>query len=130
MKKLTEALEVFKKFDIDVLKMSIRYKVLTATEFRILLQLIAEPDRIFTRAELLLLICPDNYRMAERGIDIHIKRIRDKLNGANGSAVIETIHGTGYRLSPYYIKYLNEKNQRNNYEDQGVVVDHKSIGIM
>lgn len=70
---------------------------LTAKEFDILYLLMASPERVFSREELLSHIWGYAYRQGEsRTVDIHLNTLRQKL-GEWGKR-IKTIRGIGYKL--------------------------------
>lgn len=72
--------------------------LLTTTEFEILTLLMRKPGYVFSREELFRHIW--NYEVPgdTRTINVHIKNLREKLQG--GAAVIETVRGIGYRVRP------------------------------
>ena len=70
--------------------------VLTATELELLAVLLKSPQRVFTR-EQLMDKAYEGVVVSDRTIDSHVRRIRQKFAEAGG-AVIETVHGVGYRL--------------------------------
>jgi two-component system phosphate regulon response regulator PhoB len=67
---------------------------LTLAQFRLLVCLLRQPGRVFTRAELAATVMRDAAGYA-RTIDQHVKELRRKL-GRRG--LIETVWGVGYRL--------------------------------
>lgn len=67
-------------------------------EFRILFQLASYPKKIFTRNQLIEEFWGVDYDGDERTIDVHIKRIRERLKSADSSVKISTVRGIGYRL--------------------------------
>ncbi len=71
--------------------------VLTVTEFAILRALMRRPGKVYTRDELTDLAYGENYHLAERTLDSHIRRIRAKFREHELDPV-ETVHGLGYRL--------------------------------
>lgn len=71
--------------------------VLTVTEFAILRALMRRPGKVYTREELTDLAYGENYHLAERTLDSHIRRIRAKFREHDLDPV-ETVHGLGYRL--------------------------------
>lgn len=71
---------------------------LTLTEFTLLWQLMENPGRVYTRAELMQAAMGDDTIVLERTIDVHIRAIRKKLGSQ--SNVIETVRGVGYRFQP------------------------------
>jgi len=71
---------------------------LTPAEFQLLSHLISEPDRAFTRLELLESTQGGRFEGYERTIDIHIKNIRQKLRLLDPDTnYIQTVFGVGYR---------------------------------
>jgi two-component system, OmpR family, phosphate regulon response regulator PhoB len=68
---------------------------LTPTEFRLLVTLMKQPGRAFTRHDLMEAAVGDAI-VLERTIDVHIKALRRKLERAGES--IETVRGVGYRF--------------------------------
>ncbi|MCK9515454.1 MAG: phosphate regulon transcriptional regulator PhoB [Ottowia sp.] len=70
---------------------------ISPTEFRLLNYLINHRDRVHSRAQLLDKVWGDHVFLEERTVDVHIKRLREALGAAG--AMVETVRGTGYRLS-------------------------------
>jgi len=70
---------------------------LTVLEFGILLALARVPGRVLTRAQLVDQAWGGGHAVADRTVDSHVRRIRNKLDAA-GAAPLETVHGLGYRL--------------------------------
>lgn len=68
---------------------------LTSKEFDILLTLIKNPGRVYTRELLLEMLWDYDSLVDERIVDSHIKNLRHKI----GEGVIETIRGRGYRVA-------------------------------
>ncbi|RJQ31943.1 MAG: DNA-binding response regulator [Actinobacteria bacterium] len=71
---------------------------LTATEFELLSVMAKSPGRVFSRLQLLKMLQEDFYEGYERTIDVHIKNIRHKLENNDGSNLIKTVHGVGYKF--------------------------------
>ena len=72
---------------------------LTPTEFKLLRTLAAEPGRVFTRDDLLTGVWGYEPGSDTRLVDVHVGRLRKKLEDAHVSEVqIETARGFGYRL--------------------------------
>lgn len=69
---------------------------LTPIEFKLLLLLLSNPGRAFSRDRLLDEVWNVTAEVTTRTVDTHVKRLRDKL-GMSGE-VIETIRGIGYRV--------------------------------
>jgi two-component system phosphate regulon response regulator PhoB len=70
------------------------------TEFRVLHFLMTHPERVHSRAQLLDRVWGDHVFIEERTVDVHIKRLREALAPVQCSALIETVRGAGYRLTP------------------------------
>jgi two-component system phosphate regulon response regulator PhoB len=68
------------------------------TEFKLLRFLMANPGRVFTRAQLLDQVWGDHVFIEERTVDVHIRRLRQAL-GPQGEQLIETVRGAGYKLA-------------------------------
>ncbi len=69
---------------------------LTPTEFRLLETLMRQPERAFSRSDLLDYAVVDGL-VGERTIDVHVKSLRTKL-GEAGRCIV-TVRGVGYRFS-------------------------------
>jgi len=71
------------------------------TEFNLLHFFMANPERAYSRAQLLDRIWGSNVYVEERTVDVHIRRLRKALqaNDAAYSELIQTVRGTGYRFS-------------------------------
>jgi DNA-binding response OmpR family regulator len=69
---------------------------LTPIEYKLLANLMSEPGRVFSRDELLDSIWGKNIHVYSRSVDTHISKLRKKLG--ERSEMIESVHGTGYRL--------------------------------
>lgn len=71
-------------------------KTLPQKEFLLLYKLLAYPNKIFTRQQLMDEIWGLDSDTDERTIDVHIKRLRTRLE-TNPNFSIETIRGLGYK---------------------------------
>ncbi|HSV21097.1 MAG TPA: phosphate regulon transcriptional regulator PhoB [Casimicrobiaceae bacterium] len=68
------------------------------TEFRLLRYLLARPERVHTRSQLLDQVWGDHVYIEERTVDVHIRRLRVALEPYGADGLIETVRGSGYRL--------------------------------
>jgi two-component system phosphate regulon response regulator PhoB len=68
------------------------------TDFRMLQFFMTHPGRIFGRAQLIDELWGDDVDIAERTIDVHIRRLRRMLAPTGHDVLIETVRGIGYRL--------------------------------
>ncbi|WP_269533586.1 phosphate regulon transcriptional regulator PhoB [Chitinimonas sp. BJYL2] len=69
------------------------------TEFRLLHFFMTHPERVHSRAQLLDHVWGDHVFVEERTVDVHIRRLRSALEATGHDALIQTVRGTGYRLS-------------------------------
>lgn len=70
-------------------------------EFQILSLLVANPNRVFRREEILAAIWGEERAVEPRTIDVHIRRLRQHLGGRRGAgSAITTVRGVGYKLDP------------------------------
>ncbi|MDR2119415.1 MAG: response regulator transcription factor [Tannerella sp.] len=70
--------------------------LLTKTEFELMALLAANPDRIFSRGEILEKVWKETPYITERTVDVHITRLRKKLGSR--ASVISNRAGFGYRF--------------------------------
>src|SRR5205085_12147922 len=71
---------------------------LTALEFTILSALLARPEMVFSREQIMAAAYGAGTYVSDRTIDSHIRNIRRKFAEAGCSSIIETVHGVGFRL--------------------------------
>ena len=69
------------------------------TEFRLLHFLLARPDRVHSRKQLLDMVWGDHVYIEERTVDVHIRRLRLALEPHGADRLVETVRGSGYRLA-------------------------------
>ena len=72
---------------------------LTPTEFKILVMLIKEPERTFSREQIIDRVFGFDFQGFDRTVDAHVANIRRKLRPAKGQDHIQTVYGVGYRFS-------------------------------
>lgn len=92
-------------FQVDLERMQIAYRGqplgLTRHEFRLLQSLLEQPERVFSREQLLDALGVAADAGYERNIDSHIKSLRSKLRSVAADAEpIQTHRGLGYSYSP------------------------------
>ncbi len=68
------------------------------TEFRLLRFLLERPGRVFSREQLLDAVWGREAEVELRTVDVHIRRLRKALNGADRHDVIRTVRSAGYAL--------------------------------
>ncbi len=72
---------------------------LTYTQFKLLYLLASKRDYVYTRDEILAKVWGENAFVTNRTVDVHVKRLREKLGEHDQPAhYIQTIHGLGYRF--------------------------------
>lgn len=72
---------------------------LTKSEYLILKGMIAQPERVFSRSELMSMVSPLPGASLERTVDAHVKSLRAKLRAISEVDPIETHRGLGYSLN-------------------------------
>ncbi|MFI3266241.1 MAG: response regulator transcription factor [Rikenellaceae bacterium] len=85
--------------EIDRERYLVKYKgeeiVFPRKEFELLALLHSKPDKVFTRDEIFATVWGSEVIVGGRTIDVHIRKIREKLN----DELISTIKGVGYKLT-------------------------------
>jgi DNA-binding response OmpR family regulator len=72
---------------------------LTFSEFELLQALMSQPGRLFNRGELLSAIWGNSSYRDPRGIDVHVRHLREKLEQEpENPKLLLTVRGVGYRL--------------------------------
>jgi DNA-binding response OmpR family regulator len=72
---------------------------LTPTEFSLLATLMAEPERAFTRTQLLDRVFGYSYDGLERTVDVHVTNLRKKIEAdPSRPRYVLTVYGVGYRF--------------------------------
>lgn len=67
-------------------------------ELELLFYLASNPNRVFTRDQLLDEVWGFEYYGDSRTIDVHIKRLREKLEGVSDKWALKTVWGVGYKF--------------------------------
>ena len=67
-------------------------------ELELLYHLASAPNRVFTRDQLLDEVWGFEYYGDSRTIDVHVKRLREKLAGASDKWELKTVWGVGYKF--------------------------------
>ena len=86
------------KMEIDPIKFNVlidgQEKILAKKEFELLYLLASRPGRVFLRNEILNQVWGNDVIVGDRTIDVHIRKIRQKL----GLDCITTVKGVGYKF--------------------------------
>jgi two-component system phosphate regulon response regulator PhoB len=72
---------------------------LAPTEFRLLHFFMTNPDRVYSREQLLDHVWGRGIFVEERTVDVHIRRLRKALAAQRYDRFIQTVRGAGYRFS-------------------------------
>jgi len=68
------------------------------TEFRLLQVLASQPEKVFSREDLLKTVWGEAIHVEERTVDVHVKRLRQALNKGYKTDLIRTVRQAGYAL--------------------------------
>ncbi|MFC6333554.1 response regulator transcription factor [Paenibacillus septentrionalis] len=67
-------------------------------EFELLYLLASQPNRTYTRDQIIEHVWGDEFEGDERTIDVHVKRLRERFSVLTDQIEIVTVRGLGYRL--------------------------------
>jgi DNA-binding response OmpR family regulator len=73
---------------------------LNPKEYALLELLVSRPGHLFPREEIVERIWHQRYTPASRSLDVHVRRIRAKLESIGAEISLQTVRGVGYRLGP------------------------------
>lgn len=73
---------------------------LAPREYQLLLFLMTNRDRVFSRRQLLSNVWQQNAGVGSRTVDVHIRRLRGILEPFGYDRFLQTVRGSGYRFSP------------------------------
>lgn len=74
------------------------HKKLKLKEYKLLLLLAENPNIIFSRERLLDIIWGYDFEGGSRTVDVHVQRLRKKLEETKEESIIKTVFGVGYKL--------------------------------
>ncbi len=80
------------------LKVNGKIVELPPKELELLYFLASNPNRVFSREQLLEKVWGFDYYGDSRTVDVHIKRLREKLEGIDGNWQLKTVWGIGYKF--------------------------------
>ena len=86
--------------DMDAFELTIGSKKVDAPpkEMELLFYLASSPNRVYTRNQLLDEVWGFDYFGDSRTVDVHVKRLREKLEGASTQWSLKTVWGVGYKF--------------------------------
>jgi len=92
--------------DMNSFELLIRGKRIEAPpkEMELLYHLASSPNRVFTRNQLLDEVWGFDYFGDSRTVDVHIKRLREKLEDVSDQWSLKTVWGVGYKFELYDMK--------------------------
>ena len=67
-------------------------------ELELIYHLASHPNRVFTRNQLLDEVWGFDYYGDSRTVDVHVKRLREKLEGVSEKWALKTVWGVGYKF--------------------------------
>jgi DNA-binding response OmpR family regulator len=73
---------------------------LNPKEYELLELLVSRPGHLFPREEIVERVWHQRYLSTSRSLDVHVRRLRAKLEQIGAEASVQTVRGVGYRLGP------------------------------
>ena len=86
--------------DMDAFELTVDGKKIDTPpkEMELLFHLASSPNRVYTRNQLLDEVWGFDYFGDTRTVDVHVKRLREKLEGVSESWSLKTVWGVGYKF--------------------------------
>ena len=86
--------------DMDAFELTVNGKKVDTPpkEMELLYYLASSPNRVYTRNQLLDEVWGFDYFGDSRTVDVHVKRLREKLEGVSDSWNLKTVWGVGYKF--------------------------------
>ena len=86
--------------DMDAFELTVDGKKIDTPpkEMELLFHLASSPNRVYTRNQLLDEVWGFDYFGDSRTVDVHIKRLREKLEGVSNQWSLKTVWGVGYKF--------------------------------
>ncbi len=75
------------------------FLTLAPREYRLLLFLLMNQDRVFSRKQLLARVWDREASVGSRTVDVHMRRLRSLLEPYGYARYLQTVRGAGYRFS-------------------------------
>ena len=92
----------YENIDINLsnyeLKINGEYVDAPPKELELIYHLASNPNRVYTRDQLLDEVWGFEYYGNSRTVDVHVKRLREKLEGVSDEWELRTIWGVGYKF--------------------------------
>ena len=86
--------------DMDSFELTVNGKKVDTPpkEMELLFHLASSPNRVYTRNQLLDEVWGFDYFGDSRTVDVHVKRLREKLEGVSDQWMVKTVWGVGYKF--------------------------------
>ena len=86
--------------DMDAFELNVDGRKVDAPpkEMELLFYLASSPNRVYTRNQLLDEVWGFDYFGDSRTVDVHVKRLREKLEGVSDQWCVKTVWGVGYKF--------------------------------
>ena len=86
--------------DMDAFELTVKGKKIDTPpkEMELLFYLASSPNRVYTRNQLLDEVWGFDYFGDSRTVDVHVKRLREKLEGVSTKWSLKTVWGVGYKF--------------------------------
>ena len=86
--------------DMDAFELTVNGKKVDTPpkEMELLYYLASSPNRVYTRNQLLDVVWGFDYFGDSRTVDVHVKRLREKLEGVSENWSLKTVWGVGYKF--------------------------------
>ena len=86
--------------DMDAFELTVDGKKVDTPpkEMELLYYLASSPNRVYTRNQLLDEVWGFDYFGDSRTVDVHVKRLREKLEGVSDQWSLKTVWGVGYKF--------------------------------
>ena len=86
--------------DMDAFELTVDGKKVDTPpkEMELLFHLASSPNRVYTRNQLLDEVWGFDYFGDSRTVDVHVKRLREKLEGVSAQWSVKTVWGVGYKF--------------------------------
>lgn len=85
--------QAYLEISVDQKRMNLPNK-----EFTLLFLLASQPKQVFSRELLIEKIWGFDYEGDERTVDVHVKRLRKRLDKLGANVIIKTVRGLGYKV--------------------------------
>lgn len=84
--------------DAHVLRNGVGESPLNPKEYDLLALLLSQPGHLFPREEIVHRVWHQRYTPASRTLDVHVRRLRARLESIEAGVTIQTVRGVGYRI--------------------------------